>query len=1057
MAVQNNQDKELKVKLTADTTELKRAFESVGRQLKTVTGDINRTLDSTMKQATNSFTELPKQTLKEYQKLPTQLRRTFDEMEREMRSVFDVLPKEAKKSADAVKKETQQMGADLKKPFNGVGNEIGKEVEKIPQKIKKEMAGASAEVGREFDKMGEQARPGLNKLEKEAEKSAKQMKASFSNVTSSLQSVGRDMSLFVTAPVAGAGIAAVKKYSDFDQILANIKSLGGITEEQMQKVEDLSIKLGADTKYSAKEAAEGFFELQKSGVSVEDALNGGLAGALTLATAGELELKDAAEIASTALNAFKDDNLSVSKAADILAGAASSSATDVGELKFGLAQVSAVASGVGLSFEDTATALAAFSNNGLKGSDAGTSLKTMLMNLIPKTKEQVAEFDRLGLLTFDTDKALQMLADNGMKVTGRTAEDAKQGLKVLAAQLSETKLGSVKAEKAYSDLVWQAGVMGSAFYDAHGNIKSFEDIAGTLQRSLKGMTSAQRSMALETIFGSDAVRAGNIAYKEGAEGIAKMNGEMSKTTASQVAEQRMKTLKGAIEEMRGAIETILIQIGSELAPTIKRAAGFIQGMADSFGKLTNEQKDFVLKIAGITAAIGPLLIALTGAVFMFQTLAPLFVAITAASSPLLIALGALATALVLIAGKEIGNPFTIFGQGADEAQQKMDEVQTKWTELNDNFDKNVIKLKLKMETDENIDKEIANLQQAVDNKSGFITQEIETNVKEGKSNIKGMKGDKDLYKNNKSVIDTAIEAQEAINGRLENDKKLVATHTKEINTLLQDALTANNDVRKKKLDEAVAIWDAMNNIGEKSIEELQYGAQASLDMAKGEGGEKAKQYVANAIKLAEEKRVKTVEEAEKEYRGTVEKALQARDEQKSITQEQYEALVEAARLARDKRVRVAENEKNAVVAKANEMYENLNTVIETENGKLKPISFKMEFQKDSLQNMINVGRTFETLFAKLPGGKSPEEVTKQYDELQKNLNKAYADPQLKLKNTTSKLNGPVRSDYQPKIYNNIYLDGDASAVIKKATSENQKQNVKVFKKNNSGALGALLT
>ncbi|PGP93861.1 phage tail tape measure protein, partial [Bacillus cereus] len=80
----------------------------------------------------------------------------------------------------------------------------------------------------------------------------------------------------------------------------------------------------------------------KAGVSLTDIINGGLEGALNLATAGELELGDAAEIASTALNAFKDDNLSVAQAADLLAGAANASATSVGEMKFGLSMVSAV-------------------------------------------------------------------------------------------------------------------------------------------------------------------------------------------------------------------------------------------------------------------------------------------------------------------------------------------------------------------------------------------------------------------------------------------------------------------------------------------------------------------------------------------------------------------------------------------------------------------------------------------------------------------------------------------------------------------------------------------
>lgn len=106
-------------------------------------------------------------------------------------------------------------------------------------------------------------------------------------------------------------------------------------------------------------------ELIKAGVSLTDIINGGLEGALNLATAGELELGEAAEIASTALNAFKADHLSVADAANILSGAANASATDVRELKYGLAASSAVAAGAGMTFKDTATALAVFAQNGL--------------------------------------------------------------------------------------------------------------------------------------------------------------------------------------------------------------------------------------------------------------------------------------------------------------------------------------------------------------------------------------------------------------------------------------------------------------------------------------------------------------------------------------------------------------------------------------------------------------------------------------------------------------------------------------------------------------------
>ena len=292
------------------------------------------------------------------------------------------------------------------------------------------------------------------------------------------------------AGVGGLVYNSADKAMGFEAQLSSIKALTGATADEMERLRTLSLKLGADTKYSALEAAQGFEELLKAGLSVEQVENGGAEAALNLATAGGLGLAEAAEIMSTAMNAFKADNMTAAQAANILAGTANASATGVSELKVSLAAVSAVASGVGMSFQDVNAALGLFANNGLKGSDAGTSLKTMLMNLIPDTKKATEEFARLGLLT-------------------------EQGT--------------------------------SAFFNQEGHLKSLTEISDLLQKSMAGMTDEQRLMSMQTMFGSDAIRAANILYKEGADGVQKFNAEMMKVTALDVAKEKMNNAKGAIE------------------------------------------------------------------------------------------------------------------------------------------------------------------------------------------------------------------------------------------------------------------------------------------------------------------------------------------------------------------------------------------------------------------------------------------------------------------------------------------------------------------------------
>ena len=171
----------------------------------------------------------------------------------------------------------------------------------------------------------------------------------------------------------GAGMAALgslNKAMNFESQLSTIKALTGASGEEMKQLTDLALDLGAKTKYSALEAAQGMEELLKAGLSPATVEAGGLEAALNLATAGGLELAESAEIMSTAMNAFKSDGLEASDVANILAGAANASATSVGELKYGLSMSAAVASGLGVSFKDTNTALAVFAQNGLAISPA---------------------------------------------------------------------------------------------------------------------------------------------------------------------------------------------------------------------------------------------------------------------------------------------------------------------------------------------------------------------------------------------------------------------------------------------------------------------------------------------------------------------------------------------------------------------------------------------------------------------------------------------------------------------------------------------------------------
>ena len=376
------------------------------------------------------------------------------------------------------------------------------------------------------------------------------------------------------AGAIGAAFMSAKKAMDFESQMSTIKALTGATSEQMAQMQKLALDMGANTKYSALEAAQGIEELLKAGLTPAKVQAGGLEAALNLATAGGLDLAEAAEIMSTALNAFKSDGMKASEAANILAGTANASATDVHDLRYSLSAVSAVASGLGLSFRDTNAALGVFANNGLKGSDAGTSLKTMLSNLIPKSDKAIEMMGKLGILT-------------------------KKG--------------------------------GNAFFDAKGKVKSMADIAGVLQKALKDLNPMQRQNALYTMFGSDAIRGATVLYKEGATGIKEFNKEMSKVTALDVAKQKMDNAAGAVEVFKGALETFQIQVMTPLLPVIKEAGlqfanwmssikpEQVQAWGNSIKDAAQKALDFANFIHDNWTAIRETVIALTAGIVALRT------------------------------------------------------------------------------------------------------------------------------------------------------------------------------------------------------------------------------------------------------------------------------------------------------------------------------------------------------------------------------------------------------------------------------------------------------
>lgn len=355
---------------------------------------------------------------------------------------------------------------------------------------------------------------------------------------------GDAMTAGVTVPLAAIGTAATKTAIDFESSMSRVSGALNDPSANMEELRQLALDMGADTVFSASEAGAAMEELAKGGLTAADIKGGALKTTMDLAAAGNLQLAEAANVTVQAMGAFGLTADETGEAANALAGAAAASSADVSDLTQGLSQVSAQAHSAGWSIQDTAAVLGAFADAGIRGSDAGTSLKTMLQRLSAPTDAAASQMEALGINT----------------------------------------------------------------RDSNGNMLDAASIAGELQAKLSGLDSATRDAAIQTIFGADASRAALVMMNQGTEGIQRYTSATNDQTAAQrLADSQMGDTQRSIEEMNGAIETASIQVGSALAPAVTDAAEAVGGAAYAFSQMDEGTQQTVIGFGLVAAAAGPVL------------------------------------------------------------------------------------------------------------------------------------------------------------------------------------------------------------------------------------------------------------------------------------------------------------------------------------------------------------------------------------------------------------------------------------------------------------------
>ena len=343
-----------------------------------------------------------------------------------------------------------------------------------------------------------------------------------------------------TAAVAGATVA-VDSYATYESSLSRLRQASGATGDEMQRMAGLSRELGKDTSLAgvtASDAALAMVELSKAGLGVNDTM-AATRGVLSLAKAGNIGFADAATIAASALNAFGLEGKDAGKVADMLAAGANASQAELVDLASGMQQSATVAKQFKLSLNDNVTALALFANNGIKSSDAGTSLKTMLISLANPSKQ----------------------ASEAMATIGFNA------------------------------------------YDAAGNFVGLREMSIRLQKSLKGLTDQQKQDTLATIFGTDAFRAAAVMADNAGASYDKMSASVGRVGAAQsAAKANLGTTQRAMENLSNSASEVALTIGGRLAPSVTTVTNALaSGLRPALASVDSFFQTFGPALMGIAA------------------------------------------------------------------------------------------------------------------------------------------------------------------------------------------------------------------------------------------------------------------------------------------------------------------------------------------------------------------------------------------------------------------------------------------------------------------------
>lgn len=390
----------------------------------------------------------------------------------------------------------------------------------------------------------------LKRLEEQANQSATALQK-IAATGEKLKTVGDNISgvgeklMPVTAGVVALGTAAVKTASDFDSAMSQVAAVSGATGDELEALRDKAREMGSKTKFSASEAAEAMNYMAMAGWKTSDMLSG-IEGIMNLAAASGEDLATTSDIVTDALTAFGLTASDSAHFADVLAAASSNANTNVSMMGETFKYAAPIAGSLGFSVEDTAEAIGLMANAGIKSTQAGTSLRTIMTNL-----------------------------------TGE--------VKICGASIGEVTIATTNAD---------------------GSMRGLSDILADCRTAFGGLSESEKAAAAETLVGKNAM-SGFLALMNAAPAdIDKLSSAIAKCdgTSQSMADTMQDNLAGQLTILKSQLEELAISFGELLVPIIRSVVSAIQGFVDKLNSMDEGTRKFILTIAAVVAALGPVLI-----------------------------------------------------------------------------------------------------------------------------------------------------------------------------------------------------------------------------------------------------------------------------------------------------------------------------------------------------------------------------------------------------------------------------------------------------------------